>query len=266
MTPKSVLLIGCGRMGSSLVSGWLASGAVERPLAVDPAPREVPAGLTVVGDLGALSDPLPETILLAVKPQMLETVLPGLKARLPRSALVISIAAGKTLDYLAGHLGRDTAVVRTMPNTPAAIGQGITVCCAGPTVTAAQRATAESLMTAVGSVAWTEDESMMHAVTAVSGSGPAYVFLLIEALADAGVAAGLPRDLAESLARATIVGSGALAGASPDSPAKLRTDVTSPGGTTAAALGVLMGEAGLADLMTRAVAAATARSKELAKI
>jgi pyrroline-5-carboxylate reductase len=261
---RRVLLVGCGRMGSSLVRGWIESGAVDRPVAVDPAPQAVPAGLSVVAELAELSDPLPDTILLAVKPQMLDAVLPGLKPRLPNSALVISIAAGKNLAYFADRLGPSVAVVRTMPNTPAAIGRGITVCCAAATVSSGQRATAESLMAAVGQVAWIEDESLMHAVTAVSGSGPAYVFLLIEALTEAGIAAGLPPDLAQQLARATVAGSGELAGKSSDNPAKLRADVTSPGGTTAAALQVLMGANGVGDLMKRAVAAAAVRSAELA--
>jgi len=262
---ERVLLIGCGRMGGSLLRGWLESGAVDRPVVVDPVPANLPAGVSVVPELAHVPDPLPNTVLLAVKPQMLDAVLPGLKARLPESALVISIAAGKTLSYLAAGLGAGAAIVRTMPNTPAAIGRGFTVCCAGAAVTRHQRDTAESLMKAVGQVAWIEDESLMHAVTAVSGSGPAYVFLLIEALAEAGVAAGLPRDLAEMLARATVAGSGELAGKMSDSPAKLRADVTSPGGTTAAALAILMGEGGLEDLMKRAIAAAAARSEELAR-
>jgi pyrroline-5-carboxylate reductase len=178
---------------------------------------------------------------------------------------VISIAAGKTLSYFADRLGSEVAVIRTMPNTPAAIGRGITVCCAGAAVSAAQRATADALLCSVGQVAWTADETLMHAVTAVSGSGPAYVFLLIEALQAAAVAAGLPADLAARLARDTVTGSGELARQSSDDPAKLRADVTSPGGTTAAALAVLMAEDGLPDLMKRAVAAATARSEEMAK-
>ena len=260
-----VLLIGCGRMGGALAAGWLKSGLVDAPVAVDPAPRDVPSGVSVVSDLADVLDPLPDTILLAVKPQMMDAVLPGLRARLPHGALVISIAAGKPLSYLSAKLGTDVAIVRTMPNTPAAVGRGFTVCCAGPKVTSDQRSRTESLMKAVGQVAWIEDESLMHAVTAVSGSGPAYVFLLIETLAEAGVSAGLPRDLSERLARATIVGSGELAGQSSDDPAKLRADVTSSGGTTAAALAVLTSEAGLENLMKRAVAAAAARSQELAK-
>ena len=264
MAPR-VLLIGCGRMGAGgLLKGWLESQAVERAIVVDPLRASVPAGVQIVFDLADVPGPLPETIVLAVKPQMLDQVLPQLRARLPRSALVISIAAGKTLSYFADRLGETVPVVRTMPNTPASIGRGITVCCAGPFVGTEQRDLAEALMAAVGEVTWVEDESLMHAVTAVSGSGPAYVFLLIEALAAAGESAGLPPDLARRLARATVAGAGELARQSPDDPAKLRADVTSPGGTTAAALKVLMGSAGMPDLMNRAVEAATARSRELA--
>jgi pyrroline-5-carboxylate reductase len=189
-----------------------------------------------------------------------------LAPRLPDGALVISIAAGKTIAWLAERLGPAARVVRTMPNTPAAIGRGITVCCAGPGVDDRGRALTDRLMQAVGEVAWIDDEALMHAVTAVSGSGPAYVFLLIEALTGAAAAAGLPADLAARLARATVAGSGELARLSADSPARLRADVTSPGGTTQAALAVLMADGGLARLMEDAVAAAAARSRELAAI
>ena len=260
-----VLLIGCGRMGGALLKGWRESGAVGRAIVVDPALPVLNGAQVVASSLADIPDPLPTTILLAVKPQMLDQVMPGLAERLPDSALVISIAAGKPIAYFASRLGKPAAIIRTMPNTPAAIGRGITVCCAGPGVTAAERDVADRLMKAVGEVAWVEDEALMHAVTAVSGSGPAYVFHLIEALRDAALAAGLPPDLAAKLARATVTGAGELARQSPDAPDKLRIDVTSPGGTTAAALAVLMGEKGLTDLMTRAVAAATARSEELAK-
>jgi pyrroline-5-carboxylate reductase len=259
-----VLLIGCGRMGGALLKGWRESGAVDSAIVVDPALPKLP-GVTVVPSLSDVAGPLPRTILLAVKPQMLDQVMPSLAERLPDGALIISIAAGKPIAYFAGRLGKPAAIVRTMPNTPAAIGRGITVCCAGPGVSVAERDATDRLMKAVGEVAWIEDEDLMHAVTAVSGSGPAYVFHLIEALRDAAVTAGLPPDLAARLARATVIGAGELAHQSPDEPAKLRVDVTSPGGTTAAALTVLMGEKGLTDLMTRAVAAATVRSEELAK-
>ncbi len=251
-------------MGGSLLKGWRESGAVDSAIVVDPALPSLP-GTTVVSSLSEVAGDLPKTILLAVKPQMLDAVLPGLKERLPPDALVISIAAGKTLAYFADRLGASVAVVRTMPNTPAAIGRGITVCCAGAKVDATGKTMTDTLLSAVGEVTWTEDESLMHAVTAVSGSGPAYVFLLIEALQAAAEAAGLPADLAARLARETVTGSGELARQSPDDPAKLRADVTSPGGTTAAALAVRMADDGLRALMKRAVAAATARSEELAK-
>jgi pyrroline-5-carboxylate reductase len=259
-----VLLIGCGRMGGALLKGWRESKAVNRAIVVDPALPSIP-GVTVVSSLGEISGDLPKTILLAVKPQMLGQVMPTLAERLPHGALIVSIAAGKPVDYFAERLGKPAAIVRTMPNTPASIGRGITVCCAGPGVSVSQREMVDRLMKSVGEVAWIADETLMHAVTAVSGSGPAYVFHLIEALQAAAEAAGLPADLAARLARATVSGAGELARQSADEPAKLRADVTSPGGTTAAALGVLMAEKGLTDLMTRAVAAATARSEELAK-
>jgi pyrroline-5-carboxylate reductase len=259
-----VLLLGCGRMGGALLKGWRESGAVGSAIVVDPALPSV-QGAPVVASLFEVADPLPKTILLAVKPQMLDQVTPALAQRLPDDALVISIAAGKPLAYFADRLGADVAVVRTMPNTPAAIGRGITVCCAGTNVDAAGRATADRLLSAVGKVTWTEDEALMHAVTAVSGSGPAYVFLLIEALQAAAEAVGLPANLAAELARETVAGAGELARQSGEGAAKLRADVTSPAGTTAAALAVLMAENGLPALIKLAVAAATARSEELAK-
>jgi pyrroline-5-carboxylate reductase len=261
--PTDILLIGCGRMGGSLLMGWREAGVIGHAIIVDPALPEI-AGETVVSSPAEIAVPLPNTILLAVKPRMLDAVMPALAERLPENALVISIAAGKPIAYFAARLPASAAVVRAMPNTPAAVGRGFTVCCAAAGVTEAQHATVDVLMRAVGEIAWIADESLMHAVTAVSGSGPAYVFHLIEALEAAAIAAGLPAGLAARLARATIAGSGELAALSPDDPAKLRADVTSPGGTTAAALAVLMGEGGLTELMTRAVAAAAARSEALA--
>ncbi len=251
-------------MGGSLLKGWLESGAVDEALVVDPAAPILPKGLTAYSSLDEVSDPLPGAILLAVKPQLLHAALEPLRTRLPDEATVISIAAGKTIGWLAERLGATARIIRTMPNTPAAIGRGITVCCAGPGVHPDQRALASRLMGAVGDVAWIDDETLMHAVTAVSGSGPAYVFLMIEALTEAGRAAGLPVELAGRLAGATVTGAGELARLSPDAPSKLRADVTSPAGTTAAALDILMAQDGLADLMRRAVAAASARSEALA--
>ena len=259
-----ILLIGCGRMGGALLSGWRAAGTVGRAVIVDPAPGAIPEGIEILPDLASLPDPLPQTILLAVKPQMMDAVMAPLAPLLPAGALVVSIAAGKPLAYFAERLGEAVPVIRTMPNTPAAIGRGITVCCAGARADVGHRRTAEALMSAVGRVAWVEDERLMHAVTALSGSGPAYVFLLIEAMAAAGVAAGLPTALAGELALATVAGAGELARQSGEAPAKLRADVTSPAGTTAAALEILMEEGGLSALIERAVAAAAARSRVLA--
>ena len=205
----------------------------------------------------------PDAVVFAVKPQIADEVVPDYRSWARPETLFVSIVAGKTLAGLARHLGR-AAIVRTMPNSPAAIGRGITVACANPLVTIGQRQLCDRLLAAIGECAWVEDEALIDAVTAVSGSGPAYVFLLIEALARAGEAEGLPADLALRLARATIAGSGELARISSESPAQLRENVTSPGGTTRAALDVLMATDGLEPLIARAVATAAARSRELA--
>lgn len=266
-----LLLVGCGRMGSALVKGWLAGGAADRIWAVEPAdlPFSDPR-LHHVRDASALpADLVPEVVVLAVKPQMMPDALPAYRPFAGRrhsrpETLFLSIAAGRTLAYLEEGLGADTAIVRAMPNTPAAIGQGISVLVANKAVTPGQCQRAETLMQAAGQTAWIEDDALMNAVTAVSGSGPAYVFHLIETLAEAGHAAGLPADLAMQLARQTVVGSGALAAAAAESAAELRIAVTSPKGTTQAALDVLMAPDGLQPLMTRAVAAATQRGRELA--
>ena len=205
----------------------------------------------------------PAVIVLAVKPQIMDEVLPTLGASLGPSTVVLSIAAGRTLANLAARLPSGTAIVRAMPNTPAAIGHGMTVACASPEVTRDQALSCNMLLEAVGEVIWLDDESLMDAVTAVSGSGPAYVFLLAECLTDAGIAEGLEPELAARLARATLAGAGELLRRSDLTPAELRQNVTSPKGTTAAALEVLMGKDGLADLLKRTVAAAAKRSREL---
>jgi pyrroline-5-carboxylate reductase len=209
-------------------------------------------------DFGAAS-----TLVVALKPQMFREAGPALKAFVAPSTLLVSIMAGTTIASITEICGG--SVVRAMPNTPAAIGRGITVAVAANQVNASQRATADALLRATGSVEWIDDESLMDAVTAVSGSGPAYVFLLAEELARAGVEAGLPAELATRLARETVAGSGELLHRSELSSATLRQNVTSPGGTTAAALEVLMAKDGMQPLLTRAVAAATRRSRELAK-
>jgi len=263
----TIVLAGAGKMGGAMLTGWLARGLdPKRVVVIEPYPSgEISALVTQgvrlnpsAGNVGAAA-----TLVVAVKPQMFREAGPALKPLVGPSTLVVSIMAGTPIAALEEVCGG--SVVRAMPNTPAAIGRGITVAVAANQVSAAQRAVADALLRATGSVEWVDDENLMDAVTAVSGSGPAYIFLLAEELARAGVEAGLPAELATRLARETVAGSGELLRRSQDSSATLRKNVTSPGGTTAAALGVLMGEPGLRELMIRAIAAATQRSKELAK-
>ena len=263
----TLVLVGAGKMGSALLEGWLGLGlAADRVAVIEPSPSpDISAlakrGLSLNPDLRTLRDPA--VVVLAVKPQIAAEAIAPLRAIVGAGTLVVSIMAGRTLHFLATGLEQAGALVRAMPNTPAAIGRGITV--AVPVRTSgAQRQLAENLLSATGAVEWIEDEALMDAVTAVSGSGPAYVFLLAEALAQAAVAAGLPAALAQKLARETVAGSGELLHRSPLDAAVLRENVTSPGGTTAAALEVLMGPNGLKNLMEKAVAAATARSRQLA--
>jgi pyrroline-5-carboxylate reductase len=265
-----LVLAGAGKMGGAMLSGWLAKGL--RPaqiVVVDPAPPpEVEAllkqhGIRREAGVPVLDSP-PAVLLMAVKPQVMDDVFGRLAAIAGPKTVVISIAAGRTLASFEKRLGPGTAVIRTMPNTPAAIGRGITVCKANAHADHRQRALCEALLSAVGEVGWVEDEALIDAVTAVSGSGPAYVFLLAECLAKAGMEAGLDPALSMRLARATVSGSGDLLRQSDLAPDVLRQNVTSPGGTTAAALGVLMAGDGLQPLMTRAVAAATKRGRELA--
>lgn len=268
----SVVLAGAGKMGAALLAGWLergldpASVVIQDPnlagSALDLARRD---GIKAVGSLAPLTAP-PAVIVVAVKPQMMDDVFPVLAKVAGPNTVVMSIAAGKTLASFERHLPPGTGVVRAMPNTPAAIGRGITGAVANAHTTAAQKVICESLLGAVGEVVWVPDESLIDAVTAVSGSGPAYVFLLAEALAEAGVAAGLDEATAKQLARATVSGAGELLNQSESDPATLRQNVTSPGGTTAAALEVLMREGeGLKELMTKAVLAAQKRGRELGR-
>lgn len=265
-----LLLAGAGKMGGAILKGLLARGLDARSVIVqDPDPAPAVADLLADNGIGVLPfiDELtqpPGVILIAIKPQIVEDVLPGLAKLAGPQTLILSIAAGRRLATFERYLPR-AAVVRAMPNTPAAIGRGTTVAVANAHVTPVQRALANDLLSAVGEVLWVDDERLLDPVTAVSGSGPAYVFLLAECLAEAGRAAGLDAKLAERLARSTIAGSGALLEASDLSAAELRRNVTSPGGTTAAALEILGGEDGLQKLMTAAVAAATKRGRDLAK-
>lgn len=269
MSAGTVVLVGCGQMGSAMLRGWLASGAASRFVVVEPAgaPAVLASSPQVEAHRAAaeLPDALaPDAVVFAVKPQGIGDIAPDYRRFARPETVFMSIAAGTTIGGLSRHLG-EAAIVRVMPNTPAAIGRAISVACANPRVTAGQRQLCEALLAAIGESAWVEDEGLLDAVTAVSGSGPAYVFLLIETLAAAGVKSGLPPELAGRLALATVAGSGELARVSTEAPSKLRENVTSPGGTTRAALDVLMGEAGLAELMDRAIAAATRRSRELAR-
>ena len=261
----TIALAGAGKMGGAMLTGWLAGGLdANRVMVVEPYPSNDIKALAATGvrlnpkDAGTV-----DTLVVAVKPQMFREAGLALKSLVGPSTLVVSIMAGTNIAALEQVCGG--MVVRAMPNTPAAIGRGITVAVAAKNVSAAQRATADALLRATGSVEWVDDEDLMDAVTAVSGSGPAYVFLLAEELARAGVEAGLPADLATKLARETVAGSGELLHRSDLASATLRQNVTSPGGTTAAALEVLMGNDGMQPLMIRAIAAATRRSKELAK-
>jgi pyrroline-5-carboxylate reductase len=263
----TIVLAGAGKMGGAMLSGWLAQGLdANRVAVIEPYPSDEINGLAARGvrlnpapsDVGAVA-----ALVVALKPQMFREAGPQLRPFAGSSTLVVSIMAGITIAALTEVCGG--SVVRAMPNTPAAIGRGITVAVAAGNVSAAQRAVADALLRATGAVEWTGDETLMDAVTAVSGSGPAYVFLLAEELARAGVEAGLPPELATKLARETVAGSGELLHRSELDAATLRRNVASPGGTTAAALEVLMAPDGMQSLLTRAVAAATKRSRELAK-
>jgi pyrroline-5-carboxylate reductase len=266
----TLLLIGCGKMGGALLGGWLERGvAARRVIVVEPQAQHAAdfaaRGVRVVPEIGDLDAEQPPAVaVLAVKPQQMDAVLAALPAILGPETLILSIAAGKTLAYFARGFGEEAAIVRAMPNTPAAINRGMSVLCANSRVGAAGRRLAAALMAAAGEVAWIDDEALMDPVTAVSGGGPAYVFLLIECLAEAGIEAGLPEDLAHRLARVTVAGSGELVRRSAERPSHLRENVTSPGGTTLEALKVLMAPDGLQPLMTRAIAAASRRSRELA--
>jgi pyrroline-5-carboxylate reductase len=264
----NILLVGCGNMGQALVKGWLAEGCEPGQIqAVDPNAEAASAaralGVRVVTSLSEARTPI-DVVLLAVKPQQLDSVLPEFREVAAAGTVFLSIAAGKPIAFYERALGGGAAIVRGMPNTPAAIRQGMTVLSANHVVTASQRDQCQTLMAAVGDVAWLADERLMNAVTAISGSGPAYVFLLIECLTEAAVGVGLEKNLARQLAEKTVAGAGAYALSSDQESDELRRRVTSPGGTTEAALEVLMGTEALPALLVRAVQAATERGGELA--
>jgi pyrroline-5-carboxylate reductase len=263
----SLLLVGAGKMGGAMLDGWIARGlAPTRIVVIEPQPGKAVRALTrrglklnPKGKIAAAA-----AIVIAVKPQSAPDAVPPLRPYVGKTTLVLSIMAGRTIGFLEKSLPPNTAIVRAMPNTPASIGRGISVAVGNAKVSARQRKLAGDLLAAIGKVEWAGDETLMDAVTALSGSGPAYVFLLAEAMTKAGIAAGLPADLASRLARETVAGSGELLHRSTLDAATLRQNVTSPGGTTAAALEVLLGPGGFDELLTKAIAAATRRSRQLA--
>jgi pyrroline-5-carboxylate reductase len=268
--PRSLVLVGAGKMGEALLRGWLAGGlAPARVTIVEPKPS--PAIAAVAAEWGiALNPPLaglaaPDALFLAIKPQTLEAAAPDLAPLAGAETLAISILAGKRIADLAARLPRARAFVRVMPNTPAAVGRGASAAFASPATSARQRQWTQSLMSAVGQFDWVADEGLIDAVTAISGSGPAYVFALVEAMAEAGAKLGLPAELAMKLARATVEGAGELLHREPAvTAATLRENVTSPGGTTAAALAILRAPDGYPALLAKAAAAARDRARELA--
>lgn len=271
--PGALLLVGAGNMGGALLAGWLRNGlAPHRIVVQEPSPPPATSALIAKHEISlrdtvaAMAEP-PAIIVVAVKPQIMDLVFPPIAPAIGKHTVVLSVAAGRTIASFERYAPAGTAIVRSIPNTPASVGRGMTVAVANAHVGAAQKALCDTLLDAIGEVAWIEDESEIDAVTAVSGSGPAYVFYLTECLAEAGVKAGLATDLAHQLARATVTGAGELMFQSALSPATLRENVTSPNGTTAAALRVLMGENrgenALARLLADAVAAAARRSREL---
>lgn len=260
-----VLLIGCGKMGGAMLAGWRQWPGFQAAVIEPKAPVETAPQVSLYKDASEIpADFQPDAIIIAVKPQEMDNVAPHYQRYVRPETVFLSIAAGKTIASFEKYWGNAAAIVRAMPNTPAAVGRGVTVLVANGNVAAGQRDLCQRLLEAVGSVEWVEDEGLLDAVTAVSGGGPAYVFLLMEAMADAGVAAGLPRALSENIARATVEGSGELSRQAAEAPETLRKNVMSPGGTTAEAIGVLDAADGMRPLFERAIAAATRRSRELA--
>ena len=265
----NIILVGCGNMGQALLGGWLTRGVDRKCLRV--VDRETSAvssaqSLNVFANT-ELSKVLEgfnvDLVVFAVKPQNLEALLPAYRRLADSGTIFLSVAAGKPISFYEDILGKGVVFVRAMPNMPAAIHQGITVLCPNPNVQSSQRKLIGDLMAAIGEISWLEKEGMMNAVTAVSGSGPAYVFLFIEGLTEAGIEVGLEEKLARQLAKATVAGAGAYAMQVESRAAELREQVTSPGGTTAAALEVLMGDDAFNALLKKAVRAATDRGQEL---
>jgi pyrroline-5-carboxylate reductase len=266
-----LLLAGCGKMGGAMLDGWLETGIEPANVTIVEPNADTAEALHISHGVATVATPddldfnvQANVVVFAVKPQVMDDVVPAYARLKGPDVVYLSIAAGKTIAYFENLLGSDAAIVRAMPNTPAAVGRGITVGCANPHVSAQQISLCGDLLSSVGEVDWVDDENHIDAITALSGGGPAYVFLLAECMAQAGIASGLPEDLSRRLARATVAGSGELLYRSSEEPATLRQNVTSPGGTTAEALKVLMADDGWQPLLDKAIAAATARSRELA--
>jgi pyrroline-5-carboxylate reductase len=266
---SKLCLVGAGNMGGAMLAGWIEGGI--RPgdvTVIDPSPREDMASKLaqwgVATRPGPANDYVADVLIIAVKPQMMEDVLPGLSGIVGKDTVSISVAAGTTIAALAKHLGNG-AIVRVMPNTPALLRRGVSAGFANSQTSEAMKKQVRELLEAVGKFAWVDEEWQIDAVTAVSGSGPAYVFHLAECMAASAVKEGLSTELANLLARETIAGAGEMLSQLPDSSARLRENVTSPNGTTAAALAVLMAEPGMGDLFSRAIHAARLRSEELSK-
>lgn len=264
----SIALVGAGNMGGALLGGWLNDGLVEKSVTViDPSPadhmKDMISNAGVQHESAAPADLVPDVLILAVKPQIIDKVISAVSHMVGADTVVVSVAAGKTIAQLENGIGKKCAVVRAMPNTPALVRRGITVACPNEQVTDVQKTRVDRLLLATGSVEWVIDERLIDAVTGVSGSGPAYVFYLAECMAMAGVRAGLPEELARKLASETVTGAGELLARSDKAPETLRENVTSPKGTTAAALEILMGDEGMRQIVEEAVLAATKRSRDL---
>ena len=270
MLDRPLILLGCGKMGSAMLEGWMEIGLDKKKIYIIE-PHEPTAdtlrdnGLKTSNSIRGLPSGLePEIVIFAVKPQTMDEAAPAYSRYCSANTTFLSIAAGKTIKYFEDILGIDAIIVRAMPNTPASIRRGITVAIGNARVSDTQQETSTKLLEAVGEVLWVDNEELIDGVTALSGGGPAYVFLLTECMAQAGIDAGLPAELSNQLARATVSGAGELMHKSNETPTILRQNVTSQGGTTAEALKILMAENSLQTLMTEAIASATARSKELA--
>jgi pyrroline-5-carboxylate reductase len=265
----TLVLLGAGKMGGAMLEGWLKAGVEGHRIAVlDPMPSEAmkalvnTAGARLNPPVSAIADA--EVLVIAVKPQLMEEAVPALAPLGRQRPLILSVVAGKTIASFARHFGETAAIIRSIPNTPAAIGRGITAMAANSHVASAQLQLARQLLSAIGEVVEVSDESQIDLVTAVSGSGPAYIFYVTECLTAAAAKLGLPAEIAKQLARATVAGAGELMRVTGEEAATLRQNVTSPKGTTYAALQVLMADDGLQPLFDKAVEAAAKRSRELA--